>query len=228
MKKLLLILLAGLSFTACIKEKDNNETTGPEPMPEKVLSRDTIKSGQLWGLAIGQTSAEVYAKAQEIIVERKIAYMSVVGNVFTSLEPLENKIPLYSTILLDQTIGTSTGIQIYFANNKVKSIWTNDGVQMGKWPVVTGSNSSVAVGDNINDIYAKLVNIKNIGTYASKFERISMFDKDFSKAYDPQMGASRLWYINGDIDDKKYYRLELNFTAGELVSVYSTILERRD
>ncbi|MDT3404221.1 hypothetical protein [Mucilaginibacter terrae] len=226
MKKLLLVLLTGLSLAACIKEKDNNEITGPEPMPEKVLSRDTIKSGQLWGFAIGQTSAQVYAKAQEISVERKIAYMSVVGNVFTSLEPLENKIPLYTTILLDQTIGTGTGIQIYFADNKVKSMWTNDGVQMGRWPVVTGSNSSIAVEDHINDVYAKLVNIKKISAYANKFERISMFDKDFSKAYDPQMAASRLWYVNGNIDDKQYYRLELNFVAGKLVSIYSALLEK--
>ena len=227
MKKLLLILFTGLSLTACIKEKDNNEiTTGPEPLPEKILSRDTITSGQLWGFAIGQTSANAYANAQEIKTERQIGYMSVVGNVFTSLEPLQNKIPLYTTILLDPTIGTSTGIQIYFANSKVKSIWTNDGVQMGRWPVVTASNSSVAVGDNINDIYAKLMNIKSISTYANKFERISMFDKDFSKAYDPQMANSRLWYVNGNIDDKKYYRLELNFTAGTLTSIYSTLLEK--
>lgn len=227
MKKLLLILLIGTSLTACIKEKDNNKITGPEPVPEKILSRDTIKSGQFWGFAIGQSSANVYANVQDVKDERKIGYIGVVGNVFTSLGPLENKIPLYTTILLDQTIGTGTGIQIYFANNKVKSIWTNDGMQMAKWPVVTGSSSSVAVGDNINDIYAKLVNIKNISTYANKFERISMFDKDFSKAYDPQMAASRLWYINGNIDDKKYYRLELNFTEGKLVSIYSTLLEKQ-
>ena len=105
-------------------------------------------------------------------------------------------------------------------------MWTNDGTLMGRWPVVTGNNASISVGDNINDIYAKLVNIKNTSNYANKFERISIFEKDFTKAYDPQMAQSRIWYVNGNIDDKKYYRLELNFAESRLVSIYSAILER--
>lgn len=226
MKKLLLILLIGTSLTACIKEKDNNETTGPDPLPEKILSRDTIKTGQLWGFAIGQSSADAYANAQDIKNERKIGYMGVVGNVFTSLPPLENKIQLYSSIYLDEAVGTGTGIQITFANDKVKSIYTNNGEQLNKWPLLNGNSASVAVGDNVTDIYAKLVNIKNMSAYANKFERISIIQKDFTKAYDPQMANSRLWYVNGNVDDKQYYRLELNFTAGTLTSVYYTLLEK--
>jgi hypothetical protein len=225
MKNLLLLLLLVVTFSACIKDES---ITAPivDPIPPKVLSRDTITTGQLWGFAIGQSSSSVYAKAQEVKVERKIAYMSVVGNVFTSLESLENKIPLYLSIYLDQTVGTSTGIQIYFTNNTVKSIWTNDGAKMNKWPSNTVDASTVAVGDQIGDIYSKLVNIKKLSAYANKFERISVFEKEITKPYDDQMTNSRLWYINGDVDDKSYYQLELNFTAGKLVSIYSTLFEK--
>lgn len=225
MKNQLFLLLLVVMFSSCIKDEI---VTGPivEPVPPKVLSCDTIITGQLWGFAIGQSSASVYAKAQEVKLERKIAYMSVVGNVFTSLESLENKIPLYLSIYLDQTVGTSTGIQIYFANNTVKSIWTNDGKQMNKWPANTSANSSIIKGDQVSEVYTKLANIKTIGAYANKFERISMFEKDIAKPYDDQMTNSRLWYINGDMDDKSYYHLELNFTAGKLVSIYSTLYEK--
>lgn len=225
MKNLLLLLIIVLSFSACQKEEAITEPI-VEPIPAKVLSRDTLTSGQLWDFTIGQLSADVYKKAQEVKVERKIAYMSVVGNVFTSLQSLENKIPLYKSIYLDQTMGTGTGIQIYFADNKVKSIWTNDGKQMNRWPATTGSNASVIRGDQVGELYAKLNNIKKISAYANKFERISVFEKDLTKAYDDQMTLSRLWYVNGDIDSKSYYHLELNFTAGKLVSIYSTLYEK--
>jgi hypothetical protein len=225
MKNLLLLLLIVVTFSACIKDEN---ITDPivDPIPPKVLSRDTITAGQLWGFAIGQSSASIYVKVQEVKVERKVAYLSIVGNVFTSLESLENKIPLYTSIYLDQTLGTSTGIQIYFANNTVKSIWTNDGVKLNRWPSNTEGASTVAVGDQVGDIYSKLVNIKKQSVYANKFERISMFEKDIAKPYDGQMTLSRLWYVNGDVDDKSYYHLELNFAAGKLVSIYSTLFEK--
>jgi hypothetical protein len=225
MKNQLFLLLLVVMFSSCVKDEN---VTAPivDPIPPKVLSRDTITTGQLWGFAIGQPSASIYAKGQEVKLERKIAYMSVIGNVFTSLESLENKIPLYQSIYLDQTLGTSTGIQIYFANNTVKSIWTNEGKQMNMWPANTSNNSSIIKGDQVSEVYKKLVNIKSIGAYANKFERISMFEKDITKPYDDQMANSRLWYINGDMDDKSYYHLELNFTAGKLVSIYSTLYEK--
>lgn len=225
MKNLLLVLLIGLSLTACKKEVDTTEII-VDPPTEKILSRDTITSGQLWGFTIGQPSANVYANVQQVKIERKIGYVGVVGNVFTSLDGLESKIPLYLALYLDEAVGTGTGIQIYFENNKVKSIWTNNGAKLSKWPAANSSNASVAVGDAVNDIYTKLVNIKKMSSFANKFERISVSQKDFNKAYDPGMVNSRLWYVNGNIDDKKYYRLELNFTAGTLVSIYSTLLEK--
>ena len=226
MKYLSFLFLIAISITSCAK-KETFTCCGPEPVPPKIISKDTITTGQIWGLTIGQSSADIYTEIQEIKTEQKVEYLSVVGNVFTSLESLADKIPLYTEIFLDEQVGTSTGIQIYFADNKVKSIFNNNGVKMSKWPSSYANTSSVSVGDNISDVYAKLVNIKKMGTYANKFERISLFNKDFTKEYDPQMGNSRLWYLNGDITDERYYHRELNFSNGKLVSIYTTILENQ-
>ncbi|SDF52407.1 hypothetical protein SAMN05216464_11989 [Mucilaginibacter pineti] len=225
MKQLSIFFLVLLLFPACKKEATDSTKIIVEPPPTKIISSDTLTTGQQWGLTIGQSSADLYAKIQEIRAERKITNLSVVGSVFTNLEGLENKIPLYTSIYLDKKVGTSTGIQIYFSNNKVKSIYTNDGVVLPKWPMDIGVNSTVAVGDNIDGIYNKLVAIKKISAYTSRFEYIGIFDKDITKVYDPQMSASPQWYFSVSVGDKKYNRVQLNFTSGKLVSIYSSVVQ---
>jgi len=226
MKHLAIIFLVLLSFSACKKEAATSPGIIIDPRPEKRISSDTLTSGQQWGLTIGLSSAEIYSTIQEIQTQKQVGYLIVVGNVFTNLESIEHKIPLYSSILLDEKSGTSTGIQIYFSENKVKSIFTNNGDALSNWPSGTGNSASIAVGDKIADIYQKLVAIKGIGSYASKFERISIFYKDINKSYDPQMSSSPQWYFTATLNDKRYNLVQLNFNGGNLSSIYSTVFER--
>lgn len=226
MKNLFILFFIALSFSACKKEA---ATKGPlitvDPIPPKLISSDTLRTGGQWGLNIGEAPATVYSKFQAIIADRRIDYLAIVGNVFTNLESLENKIPLYRTVYLDETVGTSTGIQLYFTDNKLNSIFTNDGVKLKRWPLVNDAAHSVAVGDVIDGIYAKLVKIKQQGAYTKKFERISIFDKDITKVYDPLMSASPQWYFISVTDDTHYTMVTLNFSAGKLASIYSTAYE---
>ena len=223
MKQLPIFFLVLLLLPACKKEATDSGKIIIEPPTTYLISSDTLTTGQQWGLTVGQSSADLYAKIQEIRVERKITGLSVVGSVFTSLEGLENKIPLYTSIYLDKKVGTSTGIQIYFSENKVKSIYTNDGVAIPKWPIGIGESKTVSVGDKIDGIYNKLVAIKKISAYTSRFEYIGIFDKDINKVYDPQMSASPQWYFSVSIGDKKFNEIQLNFTSGKLVSIYSKV-----
>lgn len=225
MKQLSVFLLVLFLLPACKKEAIPPKWI-IEPPTNRLVSSDTLTTGQQWGLTIGQSSADLYAKIQEIRVERKITGLSVVGNVFTGLEGLENMIPLYTSIYLDKKVGTGTGIQIYFSDNKVKSIYTNDGLALTKWPIGTGESSTVAVGDKIDGIYNKLVAIKKISTYASRFEYIGIFFKDITKVYDPKMSASPQWYFSAPLSDKKFIELQLNFTSGKLVSIYSNVYQK--
>lgn len=224
MKYLAFLILIVVSLTSCTKDEVVADG-GPDPIPPKIISRDTLTTGQLWGLTIGQSAADVYAKIQAIRIEKEVGYLGVVGNFYNSLENLDGKIPLYTGVLLDEQVGTSTGIQIYFANGKVQSIFNNSGVKMNKWPTNVVSAVSVAVGDKTDEVYSKLVSIKKMSAYAGKFERISLFSKDPAKDYDPLMSNSRLWYLNGHIADKRYYNTDLNFSNGKLVSIYTSELE---
>ncbi|MBD1363340.1 hypothetical protein IDJ77_05900 [Mucilaginibacter sp. ZT4R22] len=228
MKRFLpILLLIVLAVTACKKENSIKETTGPDPIPPKLISSDTLTTGGQWGIAMGQTSAEIYAKVQAMRSERGITHMGIVNNVYTNLESLENKIPLYSSVYLDETKGTSTGIQLNFADDKVNTIFTNDGVQLNSWPAGNDASAKVSVGNPVDAVYQKLVNIKNQGTYAHKFERMSIFFKDVAKAYDPQMSASPQWYFGTIPSNKRYNFVQYIFTAGKLSAIYSTVYEIR-
>ena len=223
MKQLYILLFTVIALSACKKE-----LSGPnviiDPFPPKILSSDTLRTGQLWGLAIGQPVADSYARIQALRTERNINNLSIVNNVYTTLDSLQTRLPLYTSLYLDSKIGSSTGIQINFINAKVSVIYTNDGIRLSRWPINTDNDATIAVGDNISRVYQKLVNIKKTA-YANKLERISIFYKDIASAYDPQMSVSPQWYFASVINDKTYNMVQLNISAGKIASIYSTVFE---
>ncbi|MES2265197.1 MAG: hypothetical protein V4520_00465 [Bacteroidota bacterium] len=224
MKNIYLLLLAAVLFTACKKAEVDNRIIVEPPFQEKISS-DTLTSGQLFGLTIGQTSVETYARIQQIQAAEKIGGLSIVNNIYTSIDSLKTRLPLYTGMLMDEAIGTSTGVQLGFENNKVKTIFLNNGRMLTHWPLGFAQNTTINVGDPVDGIYQKLVNIKKDPASAKKLERLSIFVKDSSKPFDPQMSASPQWYFISILSDKRYNHVSLNFTAGKLVSIYTTVFE---
>jgi hypothetical protein len=222
MKHLTTLILVILSISACKKE---NSALTSDLQQVKILTTDSIQTGQYWGLTIGDSHATIYAKVQAMKGEKSIAYIGVVGNVFTQLTDIEHTLPLYRSIFLDETKGTGTGIQISFVDNKVKAIYTNDGLKLNKWPQSNSENASVANNDLITDVYKKLVNIKASGEYTKKFERISLFEKDINKPYDDKMNLSGKWYFVSEVTPKRYYLVNLTFLSGKLSSLKWTLFE---
>lgn len=224
MKKLYTLLLAAVLFTACTKT-DTDDRIIVEPPYQQLIASDTLTSGQLFGLTIGQRGADLYAKLQQVQVAEKIGGLSIVNNIFTSVDSLKTRLPLYRGIFMDETSGTSTGVQLSFENNKVKAIFLNDGTRLTRWPSNFGQNTTIAVGDPVDGIYTKLVNIKKNPASAKKLERLSVFFKDSNKPYDPQMSVSPQWYFVSTLSAKRYLHVTLNFTAGKLVSIYTAEFE---
>lgn len=224
MKPFLHILIITTLFGSCKKEQVSPEII-IDPPPSIIISSDTLSTGQWWGLNIGDTIPNIYKIIQNIQTEKQIRYLGIVGNVFTKLEDIQSIIPLYNSILLNEKNGSASGIQVYFANNKVKSIWTNNGIELSRWPSHTDNAATIAKDDAIEHIYSRLTNIKRIDAFANNLERISLFDKDISKAYDAQMGKSPQWYFSAYVSDKRYYVVHLNFSLGFLTSVYATLYE---
>jgi hypothetical protein len=224
MRKVYIFLLVAGLFTACKKAEVDNRII-IEPPFQKQISSDTLTSGQLFGLTIGQTSVELYAKLQQIQVAEKIGGLGIVNNVYTSIDSLKTRLPLYTGIFMDEAKGTSTGVQLSFENNKVKTIYLNNGEMLARWPLGFAQNTTIAIGDPVDAIYQKLVNIKKNPAFAKKLERLSIFFKDSSKPFDPQMSASPQWYFISTISAKRYNHVSLNFIAGKLVSIYTTVFE---
>jgi hypothetical protein len=184
-----------------------------------------LTTGQWWGLNIGDTITDIYKAIQNIQTENGVNYLGIGDNVFTKIEDLEGRIPLYRSVYLDETVGTSSGIQVYFSDNKVKSIWTNSGTELSRWPLNTDRAATIAKNDPIENIYPSLTNIKRIAAFANKFERISLPSKDINKPYDPQMSKSPQWIFSALVSDKRYYVVNLNFSTGVLTSIYATLYE---
>ncbi|MBD1386191.1 hypothetical protein IDJ75_12950 [Mucilaginibacter rigui] len=224
MKKIYTCLLAVALFTAC-KKADTEDRIIIEPPYQKLIANDTLTSGQLFGLTIGQTSAELYAKIQQVQAAEKIGGLSVVNNIYTSIDSLKTRLLLYKGIFMDEAVGTSTGVQLSFENNRVKTIFLNNGAGLTRWPVSITSNNAIAIGDPVDEIYQKLVNIKKDPLSAKKLERLSIFFKDTNKPYDPQMSASPQWYFVSTKSAKRYMYVTLNFTTGKLVSIYTAEFE---
>ncbi len=225
MKFSFLLFVIFISLVSCKKEI---EPVSLRPIPEeevKILSSDTLKTGQKWGFSIGDSTTDMYFRMQNNRAEYPMNVFTIVGNIFTRVADLENRLTLYSGIYLDQTIGSPNGIQIAFSNNKIKSIFTNNGTQLSRWPINEDSNSSIAVDDSIDGLYSKLVNISHISAYKSYLERVSLSFKDLNKDFDPHIILSPQWIYVRIVDSRMFYVIELNFVSGRLVSIYSTLYE---
>jgi len=224
MKKAYLLFLAAILFTACRKEDLDNRII-VEPPFQSQISADTITNGQLYGLTIGQTSLEVYTKIQQVQAAEKMGNLNIVNNVFTNIDSLKTRLPLYTGIFMDEEKGTPNGVQLGFENNKVKTIFLNDGTMLAHWPSGFSTKAVINVGDPVDGIYQKLASIKKDDVASKKLQRLSVFFKDNNKPFDPQMSASPQWYFIATLSAKRYNHVSLNFAAGKLVSIYTTVFE---
>ena len=218
MKSALPILALLLFLIQSCKKEAEDTTIPPEPRGYTYI-KDTITSGQWQTFKIGSTSEEIYASIQTFQANRNDDYLGITQNIYDQIEPLENKIPLYHQILFDHAIGSQYGIQINFENDKVKSIYTNNGQKLNKWPeVVTQASKSISPGDPITGIYQKLVEIKKMHSFDPLLERLSLGAKNIKKAYDPAMTNSPQWYLVTSVNTQKFL-VTFNFTAGILTTI---------
>jgi len=198
MKNILTGTLLLLTFLlASCQLDDTPDPTEPiiEPRFSTLIERDTISSGSYLGINISEKAETIYTSIQSLKSSNDVSYVNLVSNISSDITKLSNRLPLYQSILLDQKEGTDSGVQITVETGKVKSIYLNSGKTLTQWPEKSDSKSSVRTGDQAVELYQKLVNIRNKGTYARKFERISLPTKDLSLSFDPVMAQLPQWYF---------------------------------
>lgn len=208
-----LALCTSIFFMSCFKSGKEFE------LPQQKITSDTLVSGSYWNFNIGDSHADVYQKAQELREEKSIKTISVVNNVFTNLAVIKNKLPLYHALFLDATTTTPNGVQLYFENGKVKSIYNNAGQLLSSWPWTTGSTHIIRPEDEVSTLYDKLVAIKDMAGYSPYFERLSMFYKDVATAYDVDMDLSSKWLFSSPVNEKVFLQVNFKFKNNAVDSI---------
>lgn len=217
MKNVVLAAMLSLSLigTGCLDTDPMEPEIIVDPPVQILVSRDSITTGAHLGLTIGGGMEDMYASLQKL-QEKGIFYVHVVGNIFSDVAQLNNRVQLYQSIFLDQKIGTDSGVQITFESGKVKSIYLNSGKQLSQWPLKENASSSVRVGDHAEGLYSKLLKISGNKSYSNKFERISLFTKELATQYDPAMNSSPQWYFRYQVEPGLYEDVKINFENGKV------------
>jgi len=216
----ILVITLSLFVAGCIK--DNTEVPPIVcdcPPQAQLIGTDSTMSGSHLGLEINAKSENVYTSLQKLRDTIDLQYVNIVGNIFTDVNQLQERIPLYQSIFLDEQKGTDSGVQISFKENKVSNIFLNSGRKLTQWPSSGIAGTVIKNGDDVNSLYVKLVKINQLSAYRNKFERISMFTKDLFTKYDPILNESPGWYFAYSFGDKRMDVIDLDFEKGQLVKI---------
>jgi hypothetical protein len=213
------ILFLSVLASSCIKEEPEVPPIVCDCFSSQIIGKDSLMSGSHLGIEIDKSAEEIYKTLEQLRDTENVKYVNVVNNVFSGLSQLQERIPLYQSIFLDEQKGTDSGVQISFESNKVSKIFLNSGRQLSQWPSFGDAATSIRTGDDVAFLYAKLLKINKLSAYANKFERISLFTKDMSLKYDPILAQSPQWYFTHIPGDKLMDLIHLNFKDGKLVKI---------
>ncbi len=210
MKTLYYLLAVLLSFAVSCGKSDNSADKPGDGESETIQ----------FGYTIGDMATDIYAEIQE----KGITDLHIVGNTFYDLEEIDNKIPLYNDLLLVNSQERSQGVQLYFSDDTVRSIYLNNqSFRLAQWPEETGAPAYISSGDDVDMIYDKLELLKSDENYADYMEEFDLFNKDASKVYDPVISESSQWFYTHYFQNDTVKALHLYFSEGKLDSVTENI-----
>lgn len=180
-------LVLTIVLTSCKFTSTDPEKTGPEPLPilYKLVSSDSITSGDYRGIQIGSPSNEAFAVLETYRENEVVTYQSAVNNYFSDITELKNRIQFFENLTLDEKMDTPTGIQIVLEGGFVKSLTLNNQRVLKQWPENTVSNDAVQLQDNADKLYNKLVALSKKPEYANKFQKIVLTTRYTYAIYDP-------------------------------------------
>jgi hypothetical protein len=213
MKNSLLVSAFALTLLTASCKTDSSEPVPMQTSPTAhLIGKDSIATGSYLGLDINQDAQQVYATIQA----KGLSHLNIVQNIAPAANLLQDRIPLYSYILLDENKGTDSGVQITLKSGVIEAIYLNSGTKLTKWPVPNTVKSAFAVGDRAEVLYAKFNELSKLTSYKSKFERIMLLTKDVATSYDPVMAASPQWYFVNKIDPKNWEVVQIHFKNGKI------------
>lgn len=189
MKHFIIGITASLTLlaTSCKFDNADPERTGPDPSPVlyKLVSSDSIFSGNYKGIEIGSQSDEAFAILENYRENKLVTYQSAVNNYFSDITELKNRIQFFENLTLDEQMDTPTGVQLVLEGGLVKSLKLNSQRVLKQWPENATSSDAVQLLDNGDKLYNKLVALSNKAEYANKFQKIVLTTRYTYAIYDP-------------------------------------------
>lgn len=212
---LLVALLSGCQQNPAVEPTVESTT----PVGGHLVGRDSVSTGRYLGIPIEENPAKTYAAIQALQQTKGVTFVNVVSNFVSDLSQLRERLPLYHYILMDESRGTDSGVQITVENDQIKHLYLNSGAKLTQWPAQSTASSSIRVGDAITSVYPKLVKIQANAAYAPKFERVLLLTKNLSTPFDPAMSQSRQWYFIHQLGDGKMDEVQVNFREGKVSQI---------
>ncbi|MCD8540024.1 MAG: hypothetical protein LRY55_09825 [Leadbetterella sp.] len=200
--KTVYLFLIPVLFQSCLDM--GQENVGPiiEPPQMILLKKDSLISGKHYGVTIGQPSSAAYPGMQDLHDSLEVSYLNLVSNFVTDFRHLEERLPLYSYMTFDEMTGTSNGVQLWFEDKKLKSIYLNSGKRLGQWPENISAAEAVREGESSEITAGKLKVLQKDSRYSYRFERSMLGVKTLTEAYDPGMEGLPQWYFGYKVDEK--------------------------
>lgn len=200
--KTVYLFLIPVLFQSCLDT--GNENVGPivEPPEMILLKKDSLTSGKHYGITIGQSSATAYSGVQGFHDSLGLSYLNLVANFVTDFSNLKERLPLYSYMSFDETTGTSSGVQLWFENKKLKSIYLNSGKRLGQWPENISASKAVREGESSEITAEKLKSLQSDSRYSYRFGHSMLGVKTLAEAYDPGMAGLPQWYFGYKVDEE--------------------------
>ncbi|MFC2136773.1 hypothetical protein ACFLTE_01225 [Bacteroidota bacterium] len=174
------------------------------------------KTAQFININVGMEAEECYDSIQKLKEMDSIAYLFVVDNYFYSAEDIDSVIELYNDLYIDSENGTTYGVQINYREDTVKSMYLNSGDPLLWWPVSDKTENSIELGDSINTIYSKIVELEDEDIYTDIVYRT--WNKNLDKPYDENMGELDLWYCTRKVGDI-IQEIDFYYNSGVLDSI---------
>jgi hypothetical protein len=212
------LLLSPFLLFGCLNTDETEPEIIIEPPVSSLIGTDTISSGAYKQFRIGTNAENTYATVNILKEDIGLDYINVVANFYSGITELEDKLPLYHYIFMDEEKGTSTGVQLGIKEDRIATIFLGNGDELEKWPADL-SQSAIRKGDELASLFDKLETISQNKKYKKKFEAINLLTKDLSKPYDSQMSKSPQWYFGYTLADSKMDVVKLNFEEGILQNI---------
>lgn len=215
MKKIAVLIALITFFTGCKKS-----IIGPEPAGWYITERDTVTSGQYWGINIGDDHATVYSKIRTVRQEKMIPALLLQDFYYTSLTAVKDKLPLYNTLSITRvSSGSVITVQFLFNNETVSLIYSSAGGQLNSWPSDFDDGATIRAGDNLATLYNKLAAINNQPLYAGYFKQVRLLNKNLDRDYEDGMSLAGSWKIESHTEEKVITGLALVFKNHSLDSI---------